>query len=250
MNGVINPEADDYSEFVEVDPTGRYGRVLKLLSQFLSLWLSLFFLASDLGSDSWVPFFFWLFGCSTMKYLERELQRQCTDWALCFAVIFFMPVYFRYLLILGFFSAVSRFFFLFFFVFLKFFGYTHFRFLQILSFVGLQKDFFQMGFWWICDWLVVFLCLIGAVTEHSMSMKALKLLGTRSSFMISCKALKILRGSTVKFISLKQWNTITLWSSILLGLILLIGTSILSLRCSLLGLSGSKYPQARIFWSF
>lgn len=78
MNGVINPEADDYSEFVEVDPTGRYGRVLKLLSQFLSLWLSLFFLASDLGSDSWVPFFFWLFGCSTMKYLERELQRQCT----------------------------------------------------------------------------------------------------------------------------------------------------------------------------
>ena len=42
MNGVINLEAeDDYSEFVEVDPTGRYGRVLNFFSQFF-LWCSWF----------------------------------------------------------------------------------------------------------------------------------------------------------------------------------------------------------------
>lgn len=33
MNGVINPEADDYSEFVEVDPTGRYGRYNEILGK-------------------------------------------------------------------------------------------------------------------------------------------------------------------------------------------------------------------------
>ena len=67
----------------------------------------------------------------------------CSDFF--YACLFQIPANF------GFFSAVSRFFFLFFFVFLKIFGYTHFRFLENLSFVGLQKDFFQMGFWWICD---------------------------------------------------------------------------------------------------
>ncbi|KAJ9682292.1 hypothetical protein PVL29_018260 [Vitis rotundifolia] len=33
MNGVINLEADDYSEFVEVDPTGRYGRYNEILGK-------------------------------------------------------------------------------------------------------------------------------------------------------------------------------------------------------------------------
>ena len=154
MNGVINPEADDYSEFVEVDPTGRYGRVLKLLSQFLSLWLSLFFLASDLGSDSWVPFFFWLFGCSTMKYLERELQRQCTDWALCFAVIFFMPVYFRYLLILVFFLRCLDFFFFFSLFFLKFLDIPISDFLKIWALWVFKKTFSKWVFGgFVIDWL-------------------------------------------------------------------------------------------------
>nr|AFK36790.1 unknown [Lotus japonicus] len=37
--------------------------------------------------------------------------------------------------------------------------------------------------------------------EHLMSFKGLKLLGIRSSCMISCRALKILKGFTVKSIS-------------------------------------------------
>lgn len=31
MNGVSSPEESDSSEFVEVDPTGRYGRVSYLI---------------------------------------------------------------------------------------------------------------------------------------------------------------------------------------------------------------------------
>ncbi|KAF5469312.1 hypothetical protein F2P56_013396 [Juglans regia] len=44
-------------------------------------------------------------------------------------------------------------------------------------------------------------------TGHLMSMKALKLLGTKLSFMISCKALKILKDSIVRFISLRHRST-------------------------------------------
>ena len=83
--------------------------------------------------------------------------------------------------------------------------------------------------------LFCFVVLIGAVTEHLMSMRGLKLLGTRSSYMISFKALKIWKGSTVKFTCSKHWSTRTLWSSTLLGLILLTETSILWPKCSLLG---------------
>ena len=52
--------------------------------------------------------------------------------------------------------------------------------------------------------LVTVSFLIGAVIEHLMSTKGLKLLGTRSSYMISYKVLKILKDSTVRFISLRH----------------------------------------------
>lgn len=93
-------------------------------------------------------------------------------------------------------------------------------------------------FFCVCVW---FGFLIDADIEHSMSIKGLKLLGTRSSCMISCKALKILRGFTVKFISWKHWSTETLWSSTLLGSILLIGTSTSWLKCSHPVHLGSKF---------
>lgn len=73
---------------------------------------------------------------------------------------------------------------------------------------------------------------IDADIERLMSIKGLKLLGIRSSFMISFKVLKILRGFTVRFISWKHWNTKTLWNFTPLGSILLIGISTLSLKCS------------------
>lgn len=76
MNGVTAPE-QDYSEFVEVDPTGRYGRVSSC-----SHFLSLFFMPSSLfcvHTEIWVLFFNFKFAafCSTMKFLAKELQKQC-----------------------------------------------------------------------------------------------------------------------------------------------------------------------------
>ena len=66
MNCVTELEPD-YSEFVEVDPTGRYGRVIFLF--FLALLLCfLHFLLTVFG----------LLFCSTMKFLAKELPRQCT----------------------------------------------------------------------------------------------------------------------------------------------------------------------------
>ena len=56
------------------------------------------------------------------------------------------------------------------------------------------------------EFLVTVSCLIGAVIEHLMSTKGLKLLGTRSSYMISYKVPKILKDSTVRFISLRRWS--------------------------------------------
>lgn len=64
MNGVTHLEPDD-SEFVEVDPTGRYGRVYSLSPHFLLSLLCLTFMMILHVS------------CSTMKSLEKELQRQC-----------------------------------------------------------------------------------------------------------------------------------------------------------------------------
>jgi hypothetical protein len=49
MNGLTHLEPD-YSEFVEVDPTGRYGRVYLSLSLSLSLSRVICF-----ESDIWVP---------------------------------------------------------------------------------------------------------------------------------------------------------------------------------------------------
>jgi hypothetical protein len=54
------------------------------------------------------------------------------------------------------------------------------------------------------EFLVTVSFSIGAVIEHLMSTKGLKLLGTRSSYMISYKVLKILKDSTVRFISLRH----------------------------------------------
>ena len=56
-------------EFVEVDPTGRYGRV-KPLSLSLSLSIAMYFWVWIL--DSFVC-------CSTMKSLAKELQRHCKN---------------------------------------------------------------------------------------------------------------------------------------------------------------------------
>jgi len=64
MNGVTHLEPDD-SEFVEVDPTGRYGRVYSLSPHFLLFLLCLTFMMI-------FPVY-----CSTMKSSEKELQRQC-----------------------------------------------------------------------------------------------------------------------------------------------------------------------------
>ncbi|KAF5739527.1 hypothetical protein HS088_TW12G00733 [Tripterygium wilfordii] len=54
MNGLSYlEEPDDYSEFVEVDPTGRYGRV-----NYVSLPIFLLLrLIKPFGSDFWIPFF-------------------------------------------------------------------------------------------------------------------------------------------------------------------------------------------------
>lgn len=79
MNGVTAPE-QDYSEFVEVDPTGRYGRV-SCCSHFLSLFFSplcSFVFIQNFGScfltSSLLKFAAF---CSTMKFLAKELQKQC-----------------------------------------------------------------------------------------------------------------------------------------------------------------------------
>lgn len=101
-----------------------------------------------------------------------------------------------------------------------------------------------MGIWKICFLLFffsLFLFLIDSDIEHLMSIKELKLLGIRSSCMISYKVLKILKGFTVKFISWKHWNTKTLWNFTPLGWILLIGILTLSLKCSPLVHSDSKF---------
>ena len=71
MNGVISSEPDD-SEFVEVDPTGRYGRVSLLIS---SLFYHLFILV--ILSVQCVKFVNLL--CSIMKFLGKEHQRLCKN---------------------------------------------------------------------------------------------------------------------------------------------------------------------------
>lgn len=63
MNG-LKPIEPDYSEFVEVDPTGRYGRVC-----MICIWLISFLF--------WYVNLFTSFFCSTMKSLGKVLQRQC-----------------------------------------------------------------------------------------------------------------------------------------------------------------------------
>lgn len=79
MTGVTSPESD-CSEFVEVDPTGRYGRVDTLiffnrLSCFLCFVLQFLFfnLAVHVLTSKFV-----VFG-STTKFSAKELQRQCMD---------------------------------------------------------------------------------------------------------------------------------------------------------------------------
>lgn len=83
MNGVVGSD-EDCSEFVELDPTGRYGRVsifcysFSLVFQTL-FWCSMFVL--NLGSCCLHMFEFNLINfdafCSIMKFWARELQRQC-----------------------------------------------------------------------------------------------------------------------------------------------------------------------------
>lgn len=64
MDGLSDLEPD-CSEFVEIDPTGRYGRVWFSLSLFLSLLLFLILR--------------FVLVCSTMKFWEKGLQKQCRD---------------------------------------------------------------------------------------------------------------------------------------------------------------------------
>lgn len=212
MNVLAHLEPDDY-EFVEVDPTGRYGRV------HLSRSLSLFFSRScDLAFSLYYYLLWaWFLGsfvcCSTMKSSAKELQKQCMDINLRFFFLQFKH-FLSFIRLAAYPSRISSKF--------ELFG-------SFCLFLYTASDIF------VSSW-----CLIVAVTEHLMSMKELKLLGTRSSFMISCKAPKILKGYTVKFISLRRWSTTTLWNSTLLGLIPQIGTSISLRKCSLLGLWGSK----------
>lgn len=75
MNGVIASD-EDYPDFVEVDPTGRYGRVSTYSYLFTAFMV--FYVILNLGSCLFEPNLikFNAF-CSIMKFWAEELQRQC-----------------------------------------------------------------------------------------------------------------------------------------------------------------------------
>jgi hypothetical protein len=75
MNGVTQLETDD-SDFVEVDPTGRYGRVSNLYyTLFYQCFVpSFLFIMFCFSYDVLSLVFFFFF--STMKFSVKELPRQ------------------------------------------------------------------------------------------------------------------------------------------------------------------------------
>lgn len=68
MNNLVSYLEPDYSEFVEVDPTGRYGRVSFSLSinQISLSFISIFVVDFNV-----------IIVCSIMKFWVKELQRLC-----------------------------------------------------------------------------------------------------------------------------------------------------------------------------
>jgi hypothetical protein len=76
-----------YSGFVEVDPTGRYGRVLLSSSLLFSP------VCACVSSLNWEFDFGVSFcSCSTMKSLAKELQRQCMNPSSCLSLIYWNPI--------------------------------------------------------------------------------------------------------------------------------------------------------------
>lgn len=76
MNVAASFEAQN-SEFIEVDPTGRYGRVYT----YSTFYSSLFFPSLNFHHmHIFFVFLFCILDCmfnSTMKFLAKELPRQC-----------------------------------------------------------------------------------------------------------------------------------------------------------------------------
>lgn len=228
MNGATHHEQDD-SEFVEVDPTGRYGRVCSLsLSPFLfrMIWFSFMMFFSLFVAVQWNPrqrsfkdsvWFLQTHNCIDLWYPFVGFSKSLSLFASS-SWLFFRPQY-RFALNLSFF-------------------------LSLVKWVSDRFVCFHTLVFWGCFGL-----WIDSDIEHLMSFKGLKLLGIRSSCMISCRALKILKGFTVKSISWKLWSTKTLWNFTPHGLTLLIGISTLSLKCSPLVHWDSKFSPLLHFRS-
>lgn len=77
MNGLTPLEPDD-SEFVEVDPSGRYGRVIDSSSFFFTLLFIKICFFFFFPLISFLSLLFLSF-CSTMKSLAKELPRLCMN---------------------------------------------------------------------------------------------------------------------------------------------------------------------------
>jgi hypothetical protein len=177
MNGLSHLEPPDYSEFVEVDPTGRYGRVHLSLSLCACVFL--------LWNELWV--WFWGLLLFFLQYNEI-LGRGASKIVYESKFLFLINLMESHLVF--FFHMFGS---------LVFFAWIWWMLMQYFC-----KSWSLFGSFY--EFLVTVSFLIGAVIEHLMSTKGLKLLGTRSSYMISYKVLKILKDSTVRFISLRHWS--------------------------------------------